>query len=118
MLTRPRWILHAEGAVAFAATLFFYARGHYPWWIFAVLFLAPDLFMLGYLINVRIGATFYNLVHTEIGPIALFLLAGILTAPHLLPYGLIWLAHLGFDRMLGFGLKYPTQFKDTHLQHV
>lgn len=118
MLTRPRWILHLEGAAILAASLFFYASGHFRWWLFAVLFLAPDLCMLGYLANVRVGAALYNLVHTYAGPIILLLLAWLLPAPQLAGYGLIWLAHLGFDRMLGFGLKYPTQFRDTHLQHV
>jgi len=118
MLTRPRWLLHAEGAAVFAATLAFYAHGHFPWWLFAVLVLVPDVFMIGYAINVKLGATLYNLVHTAVGPIVLLLLAAILPAPQLTPYGLIWLAHLGFDRMIGAGLKYPTQFRDTHLQHV
>jgi Domain of unknown function (DUF4260) len=118
MLTCPRWILHAEGAAILAASVFFYAQGHFPWWFFAALFLAPDLFILGYLVNVQVGSAWYNLVHAEVGPVALLLLAWLLPAAHLAPYGLIWLAHLGFDRMLGYGLKYPTQFRDTHLQRV
>jgi len=118
MLTRPRWLLSAEGAAVFAASVAFYAHGHFRWWLFAVLILVPDVFMIGYAINVKLGATMYNLVHTAVGPIVLLLLAGTLPAPQLTPYGLIWLAHLGFDRMIGAGLKYPTQFRDTHLQHV
>jgi len=118
MLTRPKWILHAEGAAILAISLFFYARGHFNWWLFALLFLAPDLLMLGYLANVRVGSALYNLAHTLVGPIALLLVAFVLQTPHLAPYGLIWLSHLGFDHMLGYGLKYPTQFRDTHLQHV
>ena len=118
MLTKPRWILHLEGAPILAATLYFYYQGHYRWWIFAVLFLAPDLIMLGYLINVRVGAAAYNLVHTVTLPLALLVASLILAAPGWIPYALIWLAHIGFDRALGFGLKYPTSFNDTHLQHV
>jgi hypothetical protein len=118
MLTRPRWLLHAEGALVFAATLYLYGHNHFPWWLFALLFLSPDLFMLGYLVNVKVGTVAYNFVHTEVGPIALFLFAWILPAPQLVPYALIWLAHIAFDRALGFGLKYPTQFRDTHLQHI
>jgi Domain of unknown function (DUF4260) len=118
MLTRPKWILHVEGAAIFAISLFFYASLHFSWWLFALLFLTPDLFMLGYLANVRVGSALYNLVHTLVGPIALLLAAFGLPAPHLTPYGLIWLSHIGLDRMLGYGLKYPTQFRDTHLQHV
>jgi hypothetical protein len=118
MLTRPRWILHLEGAAILTAALFLYARGHFAWWLLAVLFLAPDLFMLGYLANPKVGAALYNFVHTYVNPIVLLMVASLLTAPQVTPYGLIWLAHLGFDRMLGFGLKYPTQFRDTHLQRV
>ena len=118
MLTHPRWILHVEGAAIFICSLFFYRQGHFGWWMFALLFLAPDLFMLGYLANVKLGSALYNLVHTLTGPLLLLLAGYFLPAPHLIPYGLVWLAHLGFDRLLGYGLKYPTQFRDTHLQHV
>jgi hypothetical protein len=118
MLTRPRWLLHAEGAAIFAAALYFYAQGHWHWWLFAILFLSPDLFMLGFLVNVKLGTALYNLVHTEVGPIVLLLFAWIFPAPQLVPYALIWLSHQGLDRMLGFGLKYPTHFRDSHLQHV
>jgi hypothetical protein len=118
MLTRPRWILQAEGAAVFAVTLLVYAKAHFHWWLFALLILAPDLFMLGYLMNVRIGTAVYNLVHTSIGPIVLLLAGALFGAPQLYPFGVIWAAHLGFDRMLGFGLKYPTRFNDTHFQHV
>jgi hypothetical protein len=118
MLTRPRQLLHIEGAFVLVLAICFYRAGHFSWWLFAALFLAPDLFMLGYLINVKWGAASYNLVHTISAPLFL-LLAGYLGAlPQFTPFGLIWLAHIGIDRMLGFGLKYPTQFKDTHIQHV
>ena len=83
-----------------------------------LLFLSPDLFMLGYLKDAKWGATAYNLVHTLAGPILLLAIALVLPAAACIPYALIWLAHIGFDRMLGYGLKYPTFFKDTHLQHV
>jgi Domain of unknown function (DUF4260) len=118
MLAKPRWILHLEGAAIFVAATAFYHAGHYAWWLFAVLFLAPDLFMLGYLIDVKCGAAVYNLVHTLTLPLLPMIAAFAFAAPHWLPYGLIWLAHIGIDRALGYGLKYPTFFKDTHLQHV
>jgi hypothetical protein len=118
MLTKPRRILHLEGAAIFIAAIAVYLVGHYPWWLFAVLFLAPDVFILGYLIDVKWGATVYNLVHTLTLPLLLLAAAFVFTTPRWVPYGLIWLAHIGIDRGLGFGLKYPTFFKDTHLQHV
>jgi uncharacterized protein DUF4260 len=118
MLTKPRWLLHLEGTCIFLLASFLYRAGHFSWGLFALLFLAPDLFMLGYLINPKWGAACYNLVHTYVGPVVLLLIAFALPAPQLTPLGLIWVAHLSFDRMLGFGLKYPTFFKDTHLEHV
>ncbi len=118
MLTRPRWLLHIEGAAIFALTLFFYRQGHFGWGLYALLFLAPDLSMLGYVADVKVGAAFYNLVHTSVLPISLLLFGLIFPAPGLLPYALIWASHIGFDRLLGYGLKYPTQFRDTHLQRV
>jgi hypothetical protein len=118
MLTKPRWLLHLEGASIFVLAIYLYRASHFSWGLFALLFLAPDLFMLGYLINAKWGVASDNLVQTYAGPVLLLLLSPALPASQLAPFGLIWLAHLGFDRMLGFGLKYPTFFKDTHLQHV
>ncbi|HTP69881.1 MAG TPA: DUF4260 domain-containing protein [Dongiaceae bacterium] len=118
MLNRPRWILHAEGAAILGVSVFFYARGHFGWGLYALLFLAPDLSMLGYLVNVRVGATLYNLVHTSTIPLLGLVAVMALPQPSLLRFLLIWLSHIGLDRMLGFGLKYSTQFRDTHLQRV
>jgi len=118
MLTRPRWLLHLEGASIFALTLIPYRGGHFHWWLFALLLLTPDLFMMGYLANPKIGAIAYNMVHTSAAPILLLGVAIVTPFPGLEPYALIWLAHIGMDRMLGYGLKYPTRFRDTHLQHV
>jgi hypothetical protein len=118
MLTKPRLLLHGEGAFIFALTLWFYRAGHYPWWLFAALFLVPDFFMLGYLKDARVGAASYNLVHRLAAPILLLLVALLWPSPASIPVALIWLSHIAFDRMLGYGLKYPTFFKDTHLQRV
>jgi hypothetical protein len=111
----PRPLLHLEGAAVFIASLFAYHRFNGGWVLFAALFLAPDLSMIGYLAGARAGATAYNAIHTYLGP---FVLAGwsFLTGHHTcLLLALIWIAHIGFDRMLGFGLKFQTRFKDTHL---
>lgn len=118
MLPPPRWLLHVEGAAIFALSLFFYRQSHYGWGMFALLLLAPDWSMLGYLANVRLGASFYNSVHTSFLPIALLWFGLIFAIAQVLPYGLIWISHIGLDRLLGYRLKYPTQFRDTHLQHV
>lgn len=118
MLTKPRWLLHLEGAAILWLALYLYYSSHFSWWLFAVLFLAPDLAMLGYLKDGKWGAATYNFVHTSTLPILLLTLAFPLPAHQCFPYALIWLAHIGFDRLLGYGLIYPTFFKDTHLQHV
>jgi len=118
MLTKPSILLQLEGAAILILSTFFYHQLHAHWLLFAILFLAPDLFMLGYLANVRVGAVLYNLVHTLMTPAILLAIAFFAAKPQLFPFVLIWTAHIGFDHLLGFGLKYPTHFKDTHLQHV
>jgi hypothetical protein len=118
MLTTPGLLLRIEGGAMLATTLVCYQETHSRWIVFAALLLVPDLSLAGYLGGVKIGATVYNLVHTLTGP--LVLIGYSIFAMHfwLLPYGLIWTAHIGMDRMLGFGLKYPTRFNDTHLQRT
>ncbi|HXC95087.1 MAG TPA: DUF4260 domain-containing protein [Edaphobacter sp.] len=118
MLTRPSLLLRLEEATLFAAALFLYYYLQCSWLLFAVLFLTPDLFMVGYAINSRVGAASYNLVHTLIFPVIL-LSVGYLLHQHLAAeLALIWVAHIALDRLLGYGLKYATFFKDTHLQHI
>jgi len=117
MFTKPSVLLHLEGATILGMSVFGYWQSHPNWLLFALLFLAPDLFILGYLVNVRVGAMAYNFAHTLFMPALLFAI-GILTGKLLVPFVLIWTAHISFDCLLGYGLKYPTHFKDTHLQHV
>ncbi|MGL5009480.1 MAG: DUF4260 domain-containing protein [Paracoccaceae bacterium] len=112
--TWPRAILQTEGAALFAAATFAYAQTGGSWWLFAILLLSPDIAMLGYLHNPRTGAALYNLAHSTTLPLAL-ILAGWLASPLALSLGLIWLAHVGFDRAAGYGLKYGDAFKHTHL---
>lgn len=118
MLTRPRVLLHLEGGIVLAVSLLLYGEFKASWVLFAVLFFVPDIAMLGYLVNIRLGAALYNMAHTFTGPLLLLGLSYFYGQSWLIPYGLIWLAHIGFDRMLGSGLKYPTQFRDTHLQRL
>lgn len=112
-------LLRAEGFALFAAVSALYARMGAPWTLFFVLFLVPDLTFLFYLAGARVGAIAYNMMHSTIGPLVLVILSqseiAKLDAPILLPVALIWLAHIGFDRALGFGLKYASGFGDTHL---
>jgi hypothetical protein len=113
MNPRPLWRL--EGAAVLIVSLFSYHWSQGSWLPFALLFLVPDLSMLGYAANVRVGAITYNAIHTYVGPLVL---AGYWfgsNRPAIFWLSLIWIAHIGLDRMLGFGLKYPTRFNDTHL---
>jgi hypothetical protein len=114
----PRILLHLEGAAVCVLSLFVFHWTHGSWLQFAVLFLAPDLSMAGYLANPRLGSITYNTVHTYLGPLALGGYSLAASHPEMLAISLIWIAHIGFDRMLGYGLKYPTQFKDTHLNRL
>jgi hypothetical protein len=114
----PRLLLRLEGAVTFAAATALYFHGDHAWWLYVVLALAPDLSMLGYAAGARVGTAAYDTVHTYVLPVTLAT-AGVLTdTGGLVAVGLIWIAHIGADRALGYGLKYPTGFKDTHLQRV
>jgi hypothetical protein len=117
--TLPAVFLRLEAlAVAVAATALYFHRDYAAWAFFAFL-LAPDLSFAGYLGGVRIGAVVYNLAHTYVWPVALA--AGCLLtggAGVLVQIALIWAAHIGIDRVLGYGLKYETAFKDTHLGRV
>ncbi|MGD0797677.1 MAG: DUF4260 domain-containing protein [Acidobacteriaceae bacterium] len=118
MLTRPALLLRLEEASLLVAALLLYAHLHFSWPLFAALFLAPDLFMLGYLANPKIGAATYNLAHVLFLPLALFALAHAASPPLLAAISIIWFSHIALDRLLGYGLKYPARFQDTHLQHI
>src|ERR1700690_4159218 len=118
MPTKPGVILRVEAAVVLVLSVILYRHAGGSWPRFALLFLVPDLSFAGYALSVRFGTVLYNTVHSYVGPLALATFA-IFGARHdLLPYALIWTAHIGMDRTLGFGLKYPTRFQDTHLQRV
>lgn len=105
--------LRIEGLAVTAATILLYARGGNSWLLFSLLFLVPDLSFAGYALGPRIGAAIYNAFHSYIVPLALG--CGLWMAARSIAIPLIWIAHIGFDRLLGYGLKYPTGFGDTHL---
>ncbi|MBY0222574.1 DUF4260 domain-containing protein [Sporosarcina aquimarina] len=86
--------------------------------VFLVLLLAPDLSALGYLKSVKIASVLYNLVHTYTIPAIQMICGLLIDHHHALKVSLIWIAHIGMDRMFGYGLKYPTKFQDSHLNRV
>lgn len=111
-------IIHMEGLIVLVASIYLYSLCDFSWFIFFLLLLAPDVSMLAYLINNRIGAQIYNLFHTYIISILLILIGVFLKLDVLLMIGLIWTAHIGMDHLFGYGLKYQTDFKDTHIQKL
>jgi hypothetical protein len=117
-ISGPRILLHLEGLAVSIAACALYRQLGASWITFAILFLAPDISMLGYLLGKRNGALAYNSVHTYLGPFLLGTSAFLANQPTLLPICLIWIAHIGLDRAIGYGLKYESEFKDTHLGRV
>ena len=117
-LLRPATLLRVEGVALLALSVLLYWVNGGSWLLFGVLLLAPDLSMLGYLAGPSVGAAIYNAFHTYAMPAVVGALGMIFASPLAIAVALIWLAHIGVDRTVGYGLKYPTSFKDTHLQRV
>jgi hypothetical protein len=111
-------ILRAEGLALLVGAVTFYWHSGFDWRLFALLFLAPDVSFLGYLAGPRIGALAYNTAHSTDGAIGLGIAGLALNNSWVIAISLIWLAHIGFDRALGYGLKYATGFGDTHLGRI
>ena len=110
-----RLLLRLEGLAVLAAATLLYAHMQFSWVYFALLFLTPDVFMIGYTLNKHAGAHLYNFGHSYTTAL---LLAGIgFTLQHdaIVAASIIWVAHIGFDRCVGYDLKYTDSFKHTHL---
>ena len=100
-----RILLRLEGLAVAAVSAALYARTGASWGIFAALWLVPDLSMLGYLAGPRHGASLYNAVHSYFAPLSMALAGILLGWPGAWPYALLWVNHIGVDRLLGYGLK-------------
>jgi hypothetical protein len=111
-------LLRLEGLVLFAGMTALYALWAGPWWLYAVLFFAPDLSFVAYLAGPKIGAWVYNAMHSTVVPMAMLTVGFGFAPPLVLSLALIWLAHIGFDRALGYGLKYSAGFGFTHLGRI
>ncbi|WP_164216057.1 DUF4260 domain-containing protein [Virgibacillus sp. YIM 98842] len=114
----PKLLIHLEGLTVLLLCIYFYSLTDYGWLLFILLLFAPDLSMLGYLANNSIGAFVYNIFHTYVLPLIFIAISLLFSIQVLLAIGLIWTAHIGLDRSVGYGLKYHTGFKDTHLQRI
>ncbi|WP_246691864.1 MULTISPECIES: DUF4260 domain-containing protein [unclassified Mesorhizobium] len=111
-------IIRLEWAVVAAVAIVFYAWSGVSWWLFGLLILAPDLSMFGYLGGPRTGAIAYNALHILIVPVLLLLVGYLSGHAVAIAVALIWIAHIAIDRALGYGLKLPTGFQDTHLGRI
>ena len=110
-------ILNLEEAVMTAISIYLLTiyNLHLSFWIWAILFFSPDIGMLGYLINTKVGAVVYNLFHHKGIAIALAAAGYFLHNDVMTAIGILLFAHSSFDRVLGYGLKYEDSFKHTHL---
>jgi hypothetical protein len=113
-----RTLLRLEGLTLFLGMTVLYAVWGGSWWIYALLFLVPDLSFAAYLAGPRTGAMVYNAAHSYLAPMTLMVLGFGTASPLLLSIAMIWLAHIGIDRALGYGLKYPAGFSFTHLGRI
>ena len=111
-------LLKLEEFFLFGLALFLFSQLDYGWGWYALLFLTPDLSMVGYLANPRIGAWTYNLVHHKGLAVALYILGAVFLIPWLMIAGTLLLGHSSFDRVCGYGLKYPDAFQNTHLGRI
>jgi hypothetical protein len=111
-------IIKFEGIAVFLTCLYFYSTLDASWLVFALLWLVPDISMAGYFKDKKIGAIMYNLAHTYILAIAIVVWGLWQGDNFIVSLGVILASHIGLDRFLGFGLKYQSGFKDTHIQKL
>ena len=113
-----RTLFRLKGLALFLGMTLLYGLWDGSWWVYAGLFLAPDLSFAAYLWGSRTGAAVHNAAHSYMGPMALMTTGFTTGSPIVLSLAIIWLAHIGFDRALGYGLKYATGFGFTHLGRI
>jgi len=111
-------LLKLEELLMLGLALFLFSGLDYSWGWYALLFLTPDLSMIGYVMNPRVGSWTYNLIHHKGLAVALYVLGYLLSIPWLMFAGTLLLGHSSFDRVFGYGLKYPDSFQNTHLGRI
>jgi hypothetical protein len=114
----PSLLLRVEGLAMALGALALYFHLGFGWVLLVVFALAPDLSAVGYAFGPRVGAVLYDIAHCEALPVLVAVIGILHGADGHIQVALIWLTHIGVDRAAGYGLKYPTAFKDTHLQRV
>ena len=113
-----RTVLRLEGLALFIGMTLLYYVWDGDWWVYAALFFIPDLSFAAYLSGPRFGAMIYNAAHSYLAPMAMMTSGFATASPLILSVAMIWLAHIGFDRALGYGLKYAAGFSSTHLGRI
>ena len=114
-LALPLVLLRLEGVALLVGACLAYGQLDAGWGFFFALLFVPDVSMVGYLRDPRLGALLYNAGHSLLGPALLLGAALTVSAPTLLAIAVIWFAHIGMDRALGYGLKHTDAFLHTHL---
>ena len=113
-----KYLVKLEEFALFGLALLLFSQLDYGWGTYALLFLAPDLSMIGYLLNPRLGAWTYNLIHHKGLAVAIYILGSVFSVPWLMFAGTLLLGHSSLDRVFGYGLKYEDTFQNTHLGRV
>jgi len=117
-ISMPRLLLHVDGAAFLLTAIALYSQQNGNWWLFILLLLAPDLTFFAYMVNKRFGAMIYNIVHS---PTLVAVIIGLSIALNWelgVSLGLILLAHIGMDRIFGYGYKYADEFKNMHFNRI
>ena len=117
-MSKTHIFLILESIAIFIGSLLIYLFLSGNWIIFFVLLLAPDIFMIGYLKNSQVGSIIYNIGYVYAWPIVLIIIGILIKFNLLILFSLIWMTHISMDRAMGYGLKYPSDFKDTHMQRI
>ena len=115
LFKKPIVLIKLEGLTIFILALVIYWQQSFGWTLFWSTVLLPDLALLGYLVNAKVGATAYNITHAKWLPSALAVVAIVASNALFSALALMWFVHIGVDRMLGYGQKYPEGLKVTHL---
>jgi hypothetical protein len=117
-MSKTRIFLVLESVVIFLGSFLIYLLLGGNWIIFLVLLFSPDIFMVGYLKNSRIGSIIYNIGNVYAWAIVSIIIGILIDFNLLILFSLIWMAHIIMDRAMGYGLKYPSDFEDTHMQRI
>lgn len=113
-----KYLIKIEELAMFLLSLFLFSELDYPCWVYFALILTPDIGMIGYAFNTRLGSLTYNLFHHKAIAICLGFIGYYWSIPTLALIGIILFSHASIDRIFGYGLKFNDNFKHTHLGNL